>query len=764
MAITVLLMSGAPLVAQEENEIVLPVTINEVPHGETPVILAGDDFYVPVATLERAGLTGVSWQRVQTVARLRNAERMIEGQSAISLRSLAPWTTFRFDESNLTLAITMMPTLMTGTAVVVQDARPSDIVYSEDSSTFLNYAVTSAGLSDVSGIAEIGSSINGNLLYSSFSSAPGTPFRRGLTNYTIDQRDKLRRLMFGDAPVFVDELGGSGIIGGATASRSFDLDPYFIRFPSMSLQGIATTPSQIEIYVNGVLVDRRSVPPGPFEIDKLAATSGTAAATVVIRDAFGREQTQSSTFYYSTGVLGRGLSEYTYSAGAVRAPSGSFDYDEPVVFAAHRYGLTDRLTIGGRMEATESLVSGGPSVAFASRLGEVDFKIAASSTEGRQGMAGSIGFRRLSRRTNFGGVLRRRSDDYVNFSMPLEADRPLDEATIFASYLPTWGNLALQWVSSRMRDSGERKRLALLSNVSVGRRASLLFSAAAVEENGSRFGEYFVGVSMHAFRDATVNVSSRTRDGVTSVSAEVNRPVPVGRGWGYRVQSVNGSGDSLSHASVQYQNDFGRYEIAVDPQDPGRATVSAAGAVVYQGGKVSLTRPVAQSFGLVRVPGVEGVRVYVSNQLVGRTDSRGDLLVPNLLPYYGNRIRIDDRDVPMTHDIQIIEKTIAPPARGGALVVFPVTEIRNVIGTVVIATAAGEVIPAYGEMRIAGQGEAHASPIAALGEFYFENVPSGQYEAEVVHEGGRCTFGLTIPSTSGEVIELGRVVCSGVAQ
>ena len=762
--ITAVFVSGATLFAQEESEIVLPLTINEVSHGETPVILSGDDFYVPVSALERAGLSGISWERVQTVARLRNAERTIEGQPAISLRSLAPWTTFRFDEENLTLAITMTPTLMTGTEVVVQDARPSDIIYSEDTSTFLNYVVTSAGLSDVSGIAEIGTSINGNLLYSSFSSTPGNRFLRGLTNYTIDQRDKLRRLTFGDAPVFVDELGGSGIIGGATASRSFELDPYFIRFPSMSLRGIATTPSQIEIYVNGVLVDRRTIPPGPFEIDRLAATSGTAAATVVIRDAFGREQSQSSTFYYSTGVLGRGLSEYTYSAGAVREAGGSFDYDEPVVFAAHRYGLTDRLTIGGRIEATESLVSGGPSVALASPLGELDVKVAASSTGGRQGLAGSIGFRRLSRRTNFGGVLRRRSDDYVNFSTPLEADRALEESTIFASYLPSWGNLGLQWTSSRMRDSGDRKRLALLSNVSLGRRTSLLFSAAAVEENGSRFGEYFFGVSMHAFREATVNVSSRTRDGVTSVSAEVNRPLPVGTGWGYRVQSVNGAGSSINHASVQYQNDFGRYEVAVDPQDPGQATVSAAGALVYQAGKISPTRPVAQSFALVRVPGVEGVRVYLSNQLVGRTDSRGDLMVPNLLPYYGNRIRIDDRDVPMTHDIQIIEKTIAPPPRGGALVVFPATEIRNVVGTVVIATADGEVIPAYGEMRISGQGEAHASPIAALGEFYFENVPSGEYEAEIVHERGRCTFRLTIPSTSGEVIELGRVVCGGATQ
>ncbi|HUP47504.1 MAG TPA: fimbria/pilus outer membrane usher protein, partial [Thermoanaerobaculia bacterium] len=571
------------------------------------------------------------------------------------------------------------------------------------------------------------------------------------------------RLVFGDATVFGDELGGSGIIGGATVARNFDLDPYFIRFPSMSLRGMAATPAQVEIYVNGVLVDRRSVPPGPFEIGNIPAASGTSAATVVVRDAFGREQTHSSSFYYSTSVLGRGLSEFTYSAGMVRNTAGSFDYDDPVLFALHRYGVTDNLTVGGRLEATGSLVSGGPSVALASSLGEIDLKLAGSSSDGRQGAAAHLGFRRLSRRTNFGGTIRLRSREYVNFSMPVERDRPLEEATLFASYLPWWGNIGLQWTSANMRDSGERRRLALLTNIVLGDRANLLFSAGRVEENDEQFGEYFVGFSIRPYRTATLNVSAQSREGVSTVSTELQRPTPVGTGWGYRVHSSTGTGETTSNASVQYQNDFGRYEVGIDPQHPGDAALSAAGAVVYQAGKIVPTRPVAQSFALVRVPGVAGVRVYLSNQLVGLTDRRGELLVPNLLPYYGNRLRIDDRDVPMTHDIQVIEKTIAPPPRGGALVVFPAREVRAAIGSVVVKTAAGEVVPAYGEIRIEREGTVDSSPIGGQGDFYFENVSAGSYDAVVEYEGGTCSFVIRVPTTSGDVIEIGRVVCSGAA-
>src|SRR5688500_3987477 len=106
-----------------------------------------------------------------------------------------------------------------------------------------------------------------------------------------------------------------------------------------------------------------------------------------------------------------------------------------------------------------------------------------------------------------------------------------------------------------MRDGGDRQRLAALTTVGLGRTASLLVSAAMVDENGERFGEFFTGVSIRAFGNSTLNVSAHSRDEVNTVSAELQQPTPVGTGWGYRLQTSGGSTDTLSHASVQYQND-----------------------------------------------------------------------------------------------------------------------------------------------------------------------------------------------------------------
>jgi outer membrane usher protein len=192
-----------------------------------------------------------------------------------------------------------------------------------------------------------------------------------------------------------------------------------------------------------------------------------------------------------------------------------------------------------------------------------------------------------------------------------------------------------------------------------------------------------------------------------------------------------------------------------------RPSLNAAGGLVYQAGSLIPARPVDSSFALVRVPEVKDVRVYASNVLVGRTNDRGDLLVPNLLPYYGNRLSIDDRDVPLNYEVRAVEQTIAPPYRGGAFVEFPVRQIRTVTGSVVIRdNKKVEAVPAFGQLTLTGNGEAYVSPIGRGGEFYFENIPAGTYNANIEYRDGTCQFHLPVPPGADPVVKLGRSVCS----
>src|SRR5439155_2932993 len=211
----------------------------------------------------------------------------------------------------------------------------------------------------------------------------------------------------------------------------------------------------------------------------------------------------------------------------------------------------------------------------------------------------------------------------------------------------------------------------------------------------------FASVSYYFGANTTANLFHEQTDGTGSTGVELQKAMPLGTGFGYRLQGRQGDGTEGVGGMLQYQGPWGRYEIAHDRLD-GRdtTTLNVAGGVVAIGGSIHATRPVDESYGLIRVPGVSGVRGYLSNQEVGRTDRRGDLLVPNLLPYYGNRLAIADGDVPFDYTVGATERVIAPPHRGGAVVAFPVARTRRLTGRVVLEVAGTDVAPAYGRLTV----------------------------------------------------------------
>jgi outer membrane usher protein len=240
----------------------------------------------------------------------------------------------------------------------------------------------------------------------------------------------------------------------------------------------------------------------------------------------------------------------------------------------------------------------------------------------------------------------------------------------------------------------------------------------------------------------------------------VQRPLPVGAGFGYQFRGEAGA-RTVASAVAQYQGSFGRYEVRHDGIGATPTTTfNVSGGLVAIGGGLYPTRAVRGSYALVQVPGVQGVRTLSSNQEVGRTGRGGSLLVPDLLPYYGNLLAITDSDVSLDYEIAKVRMTIAPPYRGGAIARFPVRRIQRSEGRVVVVAPAGEQPAAYGTLTITVEGEAVVSPLGGSGEFYFENVPAGTHEAVVTYAQGTCAVTLEIPVVDGPLVSLGVVRCA----
>ena len=556
-------------------------------------------------------------------------------------------------------------------------------------------------------------------------------------------------------------LGGSVLVGGAMIARDYSVDPYFVRYPAFNLSGAVTTPSTVEVYINDRLVRTEQLPPGAFDLNRLPTTTGPNDARLVIRDAFGGTRELAASYYLTTSVLAKGLQEYQYAVGAVRTNFGidDFNYGVPTFVGRHRVGLTDAITVGGRVEARADLVSAGPSVTARTPFGEIEAAAAISRADGISGSAVSGAYAYVGRRMSLGVAARVMTERYSTSSLRTIDDRPRRDANAYVSFQAgPRTSITIQRRDTAAYVAGSGTRTAVTTSTRLNGRTDVFLTASDSHGAGQAGREIFAGVSIRLTSKAIASVSAERTATGNHVVTEIQQPLPVGQGWGYRLHAENGS-QSYSSGAVQYQGPYGRYEIRRDTINGVSETVlSASGGIVAIDGGVYPSRPVQDGFALVRVPDVAGVRTYASNQEVGRTDGRGNLLVPNLLSYYGNILNISDQDVPFDHAIDGVRRTIAPPYRGGALVVFPVQPRQGVTGRIGLEVDGRPVVPAYGELTV--KDGAASSPVGENGEFYFERLAPGRHDALLRYKSVSCTLTLDVPSVGAPVVDLGSVVCA----
>jgi outer membrane usher protein len=133
--------------------------------------------------------------------------------------------------------------------------------------------------------------------------------------------------------------------------------------------------------------------------------------------------------------------------------------------------------------------------------------------------------------------------------------------------------------------------------------------------------------------------------------------------------------------------------------------------------------------------------------------------VPNLLPYYGNRLGVGVEDFPIEYTLTETERLVGPPFRGGAVVTFPARRLQAFTGHVVVERGGETTIPAYGRLTLAGSRASYESPIAEDGEVYLENVPAGRYPAVIEHKQTTCRTTVDVPASDQVLVELGAIRC-----
>lgn len=738
----------------ELQEQLLMVDINDEHLNETTLFLSGanGELYASEEDLRH-------WRLLLPRAR----SLLHDGKPYFRLHAI-PGLTYRVNEATQAISIAAPPQAFQPTSLSRAPSAPPAPV-TPQLGGFVNYDLVAThvpgAVAQRSAQLEIGTFGPEGVVTNNFIAQHGTAgnhLTRLDSTWTIDRPDKLASLRLGDATSSVGQWGQSVHFGGIQYATNFATQPNLITFPLLNMNGQAALPSTVDLYVNGNRTSTLKVPPGPFTINNVPVVTGSGNATMVVRDALGREQVVTSPFYASPTILRPGLQDFSYEAGFLRDNYGlsSADYGPGFASGTYRLGLTDRLTGEWHAEMTPDQVTAGIGAAIVpDSIGVLSGALAASSGSAGQGGLAVLGAQHLGSPWSVTAHTQFTTSDFRDVGLPPGEAPPSQISNLNLGYaIDPATSLGLSYIYLANRDMPADKIVSASFSRGLGRFGQLGISATDSIEGGGG-SSVFVTWTVALGERTTASLTRSTQSGNSQWSSMLQKALPAGDGYGYKLEATD---DGHQVGELDMQNRVGTYYVQF-AQQQGQTSeqASAAGGIALLGGGLHFARALTQSFGLVQLPGYPGVRVYADHQLIGRTDANGEAMIPVLRPYEENRIGIEQLDLPLDAQFDTLTKIAVPYYRAGVLVKFPVRPAHGALFTIRLED--GKPLPTGATVRVNGGKEEF--PVGLQGEVYVTGLgPMNKVEAS--WRGQTCEFEIRYPKTTDPLPRLGTFVCKGV--
>jgi outer membrane usher protein len=578
--------------------------------------------------------------------------------------------------------------------------------------------------------------------------------------WTLDRPSDMASLRIGDTISRGGSWGRPIRFGGLQWSTNFATRPDFIAFPQVDILGSAALPSTIDVFINNVRTFRQEVEPGPFSLNNLPVLTGSGEARLVIRDLFGREQAIVQPYYVSRNLLKPGLSDYSYELGAERLNYGfvSDDYGSIMAAGTYRYGFSERLTgeLHAEMQRQRQTAGIGGVYLLGSRA-TVDGAIAASTSQLGEGALLALGYDSQGRSFSYGGRTQRTTRDFSQIGLLPGSLAPAAQSSVFfAFHRPRLGSLGMTYIKQDNRSLPDAELLSANYSRVLGK--GWFFSLNAFR-NLMEQGDFLVGMTLvHTLGARTsASLNYNTRPGQDQMLAEVQQNLPAGSGLGYRLLAGYDE-SSRVEAGLSMQNDVGTYIFEAArfrEQEAYRANVRGSLAFVDHG--VYASRRLGDSFAVVQTGEFADVRVYAENQLMGRTNQKGKILIPGLRPYQRNLIRVEPEDFPFEAQVDQYEMEAVPYFRSADILRFPAYKELSAI--ILLSLPDGKPLPSGARVYLNDHPDGH--PVADNGLLYIRGLQKkNRLLAEWAEH--RCALSLDYPETTEPIPELGRFTCEPV--
>ena len=270
--------------------------------------------------------------------------------------------------------------------------------------------------------------------------------------------------------------------------------------------------------------------------------------------------------------------------------------------------------------------------------------------------------------------------------------------------------------------------------------------------NGGDSGA-LVGFTVPLGKRGAVSAGAGTGSGGNYGQLQANQSAVAVGDVGYQAYATEGA-QQHQFGEVQYMSPWALVSVGADHGDQTAMRLEAQGALTYVGGGLFASNTIDDAFAVVNT-GIPKVHVLDEHRVVGRTDSDGQLFVPDLRSFEINHLEIDPLDVPPDVTIAYTTRDVRPQDRSGVMVDFP---IRTSHGALLrLVDELGTPLPVGSVATLAATGA--KVPVGYDGEAYVENLEAHNELAVQQPDGKRCKAAFDYHPLAGDIPTIGPLTC-----
>ena len=629
----------------------------------------------------------------------------------------------------------------------------------------------------------------GEVLQSTFNyvSADSRRWQRGDTRFVHDDPERAMRYQLGDLLYSLAGLQTSSALGGLSVARDYTLQPYTNIQPAGQQQFILTSPSKVEVDVNGRPTQVIQLPAGRYDIRNFPFAQGANDVNLKITDQSGRVTTTTVPFFFDSTLLDAGVTQFNYAVGlpmqtdnGLRRYPGRF----PSFTMFHRLGVTDAITAGVNAQGNERQEMVGLELGTATPVGNLHFDVAGSRTADfgyDYAAQAQYSYSNISETGVARNLITQVSFTGDRFST-LGTTAPANTSKIAVStrysqplLYDVYGGIGGTYQVNRNKDNSYNFDVNFRRNITQTINADVDL-IRSFDENGK--------IDNRILLTLTVSFDGGRQFGRAGYDSDQRAKTAD---WEYIPTSdlYHPYGDlhlGNSTQTNQINGDFNynttRFETTVSHNETypaGGATTGSAmerdtslafgSALVFADGKAALARPISDSFAIVgEQKNAAGYAFKVDPQADNYT-TRNDFfmpaVIPNLNAYELRTTQLDVPDLPAGYDIGPETFVLQPTYRSGSLIELG-TDATVFLDGVLVGSNDKPLSLISGTIKEAGAST--AQPITFFtnraGRFRVEGLKPGKFEMDFAGAFPGVKQSITIPPEANGIYHIGTIKLS----